>query len=250
MMSVSGKLICYMIVILCVFSDRGCNTFGNRSSHLHRRSLHSRSLYSCPLNTERLINKLNTLKAQVILWFSLLLSAGVQAETAVFAGGCFWCVEAAYQDLEGVTGAVSGFTGGKLKNPTYNGNHRGHYEAVEVTYDPAVVNYERLLEVFWHNIDPFDDRGQFCDKGPSYRSAIFATDEQRSLAEGSRERVVNQFESAVVATELLPASKFWPVEAAHQDYYKKNPVRYHFYRTGCGRDRRLSQIWGDAAGGH
>ena len=204
----------------------------------------------CSIHSERWINKLNRLKAQVILWFVLLLSGGVQADTAVFAGGCFWCVEAAYQDIEGVTGAVSGFTGGKLKNPTYNGNHRGHYEAVKVTYDPAVVSYEQLLKVFWHNIDPFDDRGQFCDKGPSYRSAIFFTDEQRPLADASKDDVVRQFEPELVVTELLPTAKFWPVEAAHQNYYKKNPIRYHFYRTGCGRDRRLNQVWGDAAGSH
>jgi peptide-methionine (S)-S-oxide reductase len=204
----------------------------------------------CSIHSERWINKLNRLKAQVILWFVLLLSGGVQADTAVLAGGCFWCVEAAYQDIEGVTGAVSGFTGGKLKNPTYNGNHRGHYEAVKVTYDPAVVSYEQLLKVFWHNIDPFDDRGQFCDKGPSYRSAIFFTDEQRPLADASKDDVVRQFEPELVVTELLPAAKFWPVEAAHQNYYKKNPIRYHFYRTGCGRDRRLNQVWGDAAGSH
>ena len=193
---------------------------------------------------------MSNLKSQVTLWFALLLSSGVQADTAVFAGGCFWCVEAAYQDIEGVTDAVSGFTGGQLKNPTYNGNHRGHYEAVKVTYDPAVVSYEQLLKVFWYNIDPFDDRGQFCDKGPSYRSAIFFTDEQRSLAAASKDHVVRQFEPELVVTELLPIAKFWPVEEVHQDYYKKNPIRYHFYRTGCGRDRRLNQVWGDAAGGH
>ena len=193
---------------------------------------------------------MNKLKGQIIFWFMLQLSSVVLADTAVFAGGCFWCVEAAYQDIEGVTDAVSGFTGGKLKNPTYSGNHRGHYEAVKVTYDPAVINYEQLLEVFWHNIDPFDDRGQFCDKGDSYRSAIFLTDEQRSQAESSKEKVVQKFQSEVVVTALLPESKFWPVEAGHQDYYKKNPIRYHLYRNGCGRDRRLNQIWGDAAGGH
>ena len=193
---------------------------------------------------------MNKLKGQIIFWFMLQLSSVVLADTAVFAGGCFWCVEAAYQDIEGVTDAVSGFTGGKLKNPTYNGNHRGHYEAVKVTYDPAVINYEQLLEVFWHNIDPFDDRGQFCDKGDSYRSAIFLTDEQRSQAESSKEKVVQKFQSEVVVTALLPVSKFWPVETGHQDYYKKNPIRYHLYRNGCGRDRRLKQIWGDAAGGH
>jgi peptide-methionine (S)-S-oxide reductase len=184
------------------------------------------------LPIERWINKLSGLKSRVNLWFVLLLSGGVQADTAVFAGGCFWCVEAAYQDIEGVTDAVSGFTGGKLKNPTYNGNHRGHYEAVKVTYDPAVVSYEQLLTVFWHNIDPFDDRGQFCDKGPSYRSAIFFTDEQRSLAAASKDHVVRQFEPELVVTELLPAAKFWPVEDAHQDYYKKNTIRYRFLSNG------------------
>ncbi len=205
---------------------------------------------SCIKEVINKLNKFNRIKALSAFCLALLLSPGAQAETATFAGGCFWCVEAAYQDLDGVTDAVSGFTGGKLRNPTYSGNHRGHYEAVKVTYDPAVVSYEQLLDVFWHNIDPFDDRGQFCDKGPSYRSAIFATDEQRSLAEASKEQVVNQFESERVVTELLPASRFWPVEEAHQDYYKKNPIRYRFYRAGCGRDKRLSQIWGDSAGGH
>lgn len=182
---------------------------------------------------------------------TMLLSGALRAnaDTAVFAGGCFWCVEAAYQDLEGVSDAVSGFTGGTLKNPTYRGNHEGHYEAVKVTYDPAKVSYEKLLEVFWHNIDPFDDRGQFCDKGPSYRSAIFADDNQRAQAKKSRDAVIREFQSQTVVTELLPVSSFWPVEAGHQDYYMKNPIRYRFYRTSCGRDRRLTEIWGDR-GGH
>jgi peptide-methionine (S)-S-oxide reductase len=173
------------------------------------------------------------------------------AEKAVFAGGCFWCVEAAYQDVDGVTDAVSGFTGGTMKNPTYSGNHRGHFEAVEVTFDPAIISYSDLLEIFWHNIDPFDNRGQFCDKGFSYRSAIFAVnDAQKFAAKASLEKVAARFPDQQVFTEIRDANAFWPVEAYHQDYYKKNPIRYKFYKSGCRRDARLQQIWGDDAGGH
>lgn len=153
------------------------------------------------------------------------------ADKAVFAGGCFWCVEAAYQDVEGVTAAVSGFTGGSLQNPTYRGNHKGHYEAVEITYDSAIISYQELLDIFWVNIDPFDDSGQFCDKGFSYLSAIFAVDEsQRQLATASRDKVVAQFSDKNVVTPILAANKFWPVEEYHQDYYLKNPLRYKYYR--------------------
>jgi len=185
---------------------------------------------------------------RLLLILVLCFTVNTHAETAVFAGGCFWCVEALYQELDGVQDAVSGFTGGKIRNPTYRGNHRGHYEAVKVTFDPAVVSYEQLLEIFWVNIDPFDDRGQFCDKGPSYRSAIFfagASQEQQAIS--SKAKVESQFPLGNIVTELLPALEFWPVEVDHQDYYLKNPIRYRFYRTGCGRDRRLSDIWGDKA---
>ena len=186
-------------------------------------------------------------RATIVLIFSFSVSQS-HADKAVFAGGCFWCVEAAFQDLEGVTNAVSGFTGGTLENPVYSGNHQGHYEAVEVTYNPEIISYQQLLDVFWVNIDPFDPRGQFCDKGFSYLSAIFVADEQqRTLAEASRAAVVAQFASEKVVTPILPASRFWPVEEKHQDYYKKNPLRYKYYRYGCGRDKRLQQIWGDRA---
>ncbi len=169
------------------------------------------------------------------------------ADKAVFAGGCFWCVEALYEELEGVSDARSGFTGGTLKNPTYNGDHTGHYEAVEITYDPEVVSYAELLALFWVNIDPLDNRGQFCDKGPSYRSAIFvANDEERELAIATRKNVATRFNQQVF-TEILPVSIFYPVEAYHQDYYKKNPIRYRYYRTGCRRDARLRVLWGDSA---
>jgi peptide-methionine (S)-S-oxide reductase len=183
----------------------------------------------------------------VAIFISLLLSPLVRAETAIFAGGCFWCVEAAYQDVEGVNDAISGFTGGKLVNPTYNGNHRGHYEAVKVSYDPAIVSYQDLLDIFWVNIDPFDNRGQFCDKGPSYRSAIFVDEGQKQSALDSRAKVMDQFADETVYTEVLDQSTFYPVEEYHQDYYEKNPIRYNLYRTGCRRDARLHQIWDDAA---
>ena len=184
----------------------------------------------------------------------LVLSFSVRAETAtaIFAGGCFWCMESAYQEQEGVSDVISGFTGGQLKNPTYSGNHEGHFEAIQVTYDPAVISYAQLLDLYWVNIDPFDNRGQFCDKGFSYRSALFPTNaEQARLAEASKQRVEEQFPEQTVYTEIRPAGEFWPVEDYHQDYYLKNPVRYKYYRWNCGRDQRLADIWGDAAsGGH
>ncbi len=182
-----------------------------------------------------------------------LLSYGspVLADKAVLAGGCFWCMEADFEKLEGVTDVVSGFTGGVLKNPTYNGNHEGHYEAVEITYEPDKVSYQQLLSHFWVNIDPFDARGQFCDKGHSYLSAIFvANDTERALAEASRKEVVAQFPNQTVVTPILDASIFYPIkgnESYHQDYYKNNPLRYKAYRWNCGRDQRLKTIWGEKA---
>lgn len=188
----------------------------------------------------------------LVLWFGLLmLTSNVHADKAVLAGGCFWCMESDFEKLEGVTDVVSGFTGGTIKNPTYTGNHQGHYEAVEVTYDPRVVSYKKLLDHYWVNIDPFDARGQFCDKGPSYLSAIFvANEEERKLAESSRESVVSQFPDKKVITPILNASTFYPIkgkESYHQDYYKNNSTRYKYYRWRCGRDQRLKDIWGDRA---
>jgi peptide-methionine (S)-S-oxide reductase len=184
----------------------------------------------------------------IILWFSLAPTALADKATAMFAGGCFWCMESDYQDREGVIDVVSGFTGGTLANPTYSGNHEGHFEAIKVTYDPAVISYQQLLDVFWVNVDPFDNAGQFCDKGFSYRSGIFpATDEELKLAEQSRAVVETRFAADKVYTEIRPAGDFWPVEEGHQDYYLKNPVRYKYYRWNCGRDQRLKKIWGSAA---
>ena len=179
------------------------------------------------------------------------LTALAEPATAVFAGGCFWCMESDYEKVEGVSGVVSGFTGGSLQNPTYAGNHEGHFEAVEVTYDPEVISYQQLLDLFWRSIDPLDNIGQFCDKGPSYRSAIFVSDaSQRALAEGSKAAVAERFSDHTVYTEILDAGTFWPVEEYHQNYYLKNPIRYKYYRWNCGRDQRLKQLWGDEAAAH
>ena len=187
-----------------------------------------------------------TLLLAALLGFTPLVLA--DTATAIFAGGCFWCMESAYQGHEGVSAVVSGFTGGTSENPTYSGNHRGHFEAIKVTYDPAVVSYRDLLDLFWVNIDPFDNSGQFCDKGPSYRSAIFpGNTSERQLAEQTSAQVATRFPGKTVYTEIRDASEFWPVEEGHQDYYLKNPVRYKYYRWNCGRDQRLEGIWGVAA---
>lgn len=172
----------------------------------------------------------------------------VAAQTAVFAGGCFWCVEAALEKLEGIGAVVSGYTGGHVEQPSYeqvSAGSTGHYEAVEVVYDPQRVTYEQLLETFWKNIDPYDDTGQFCDKGDQYRAAIFFSGaEQQKAAEASKHELERSGVLAQpVVTQILPAQHFWPAEAYHQDYYKKNPLRYRYYRTVCGRDRRLNAVW-------
>jgi peptide-methionine (S)-S-oxide reductase len=171
------------------------------------------------------------------------------AARAILAGGCFWCMESDFEKLDGVSGVVSGFTGGSRPDPTYRGDHSGHYEAVEIIYDPEVVDYAGILDHFWVNVDPFDARGQFCDKGPSYLAAIFvANDTERELAEKSRLQVVEMFPDQTVVMPILQQSTFFPIkgdESYHQDYYKKSPLRYKYYRWGCGRDQRLSAIWGD-----
>jgi peptide-methionine (S)-S-oxide reductase len=187
----------------------------------------------------------------ILLFTGLFYMSTASADKAIFAGGCFWCMESDFEKLPGVTDVISGFTGGTLRNPTYNGNHEGHYEAVEVTYDPDKVSYEKLLEYYWVNIDPFDARGQFCDKGSSYLSAIFVANEtERKLAEASRNKVIKEFPQQKVITPILTATTFYPIkgdESYHQDYYKNNSVRYNYYRWRCGRDQRLKDIWGDRA---
>ena len=182
---------------------------------------------------------------------SMTFATQAFADKAVFAGGCFWCMESDFEPLNGVSNVVSGFIGGTAENPTYNGNHDGHYEAVEITYDPKVISYQGLLDHYWVNIDPFDARGQFCDKGNEYLSAIFvANEKEKQLALASRQKVVEEFPTQKVVTPILDTSTFYPIkgdESYHQDYYKNYSVRYKYYRWRCGRDARLKEIWGDRA---
>ena len=192
---------------------------------------------------------MKTVTIAVVVAILAMVGQPAFAARAVLAGGCFWCVESDFEKLDGVTDVVSGFTGGPNPDPTYSGNHSGHYEAVEIIYDPEIVDYAGILDHFWVNHDPFDARGQFCDKGHSYLAAIFvANDTERELAEKSRSAVVEMFPGQTVVTPILPQTTFYPIkgdESYHQDYYKKSPVRYKYYRWGCGRDQRLSEIWGD-----
>jgi peptide-methionine (S)-S-oxide reductase len=168
---------------------------------------------------------------------------------AVFAGGCFWCMEGPFDALEGVVSTQSGYTGGSVADPRYeevSEGTTGHLEAVRVVYDPKRVDYAKLLDVFWRNVDPLDAGGQFCDRGSQYRSAIFvATPAEREQAEASKRKLAERF-GAAVATEILGAGPFYAAEEYHQDYYRKNPVRYRFYRGSCGRDARLEKVWGAA----
>ena len=176
-----------------------------------------------------------------------------KSERATFAGGCFWCMEAPFDKLPGVVSVTSGYTGGNVKNPTYkqvSAGGTGHAEAVQIVYDPARIGYTKLLDVFWHNTDPTVADRQFCDVGSQYRPGIFYhSEEQRLLAlksKGSLEKS-KPFKELIV-TEVTKAGEFYPAEEYHQQYYKKNPIRYRYYRNGCGRDQRLKELWGDAAG--
>lgn len=173
----------------------------------------------------------------------------VEPAKAYFAGGCFWCMEEAFEPVEGVLSVVSGYMGGSVANPTYaqvSTGKTGHAESVEVTYDPAKVTYQTLLDVFWRNVDPLTPNGQFCDHGNQYRSAIFyGTDDERRLAEESKAALERSKRFAQpIVTQVVKASTFYPAEEEHQDYYKKNPVRYKYYKFGCGRAQRLESLWG------
>lgn len=188
----------------------------------------------------------------IILLLAALLPALAQAEDlakATFAAGCFWCTEEAFDKVPGVVATTSGYMGGQAKNPTYeqvSSGVTGHHEVVQVTYDPKQVSYEKLLDVFWVNHDPTYTDRQFCDHGSQYGPAIFYyTPEQKRMAEASKAKWERQkpFPEKIL-TPIRPAGEFWPAEEYHQDYYKKNPVRYHFYATGCGRYARLDELWG------
>ena len=193
----------------------------------------------------------------LLLLFCITFNAGAASSTATatFAGGCFWCMEPPFDKLDGVISTTSGYTGGALKDPTYkqvSHGGSGHAEVVQVVYDPNKISYAELLDVFWYNIDPTRVNGQFCDQGNQYRSEIFYHNaEQKQLAEQSKAALVelNPFEKPVL-TEITQVSVFYPAEDYHQDYYKKNPVRYKFYRYGCGRDTRLEELWGKNPDSH
>jgi len=177
-------------------------------------------------------------------------TAAPQTATAVFAGGCFWCIEADFEKLDGITAVESGYTGGSLRNPTYqqvSQGGTGHAEAVRVRYDPQRVSYEKLLDYFWRHIDPTVKDRQFCDIGSQYRSAIFyQNDTEQKLAQSSKQGLEKSGRFPHIYTEIVAASTFYPAEDYHQDYYKKNPIRYQYYRHSCGRDARVKSVWGDA----
>lgn len=176
-----------------------------------------------------------------------------ETATAIFAGGCFWCMEGPFDKLNGVISTTSGYTDGHTKSPTYkqvSSGDTGHTEAMKVVYDPKKVGYEKLLNVFWHNIDPTDDGGQFCDRGSQYRSGIYYSDDkQKQLADASKKELQSEDGApSPIVTEVVKATAFYDAEDYHQDYYKKNAIRYKFYRSACGRDGRLEELWGDQAG--
>lgn len=177
------------------------------------------------------------------------LQADNNTETAILAGGCFWCIESDFEKLDGVIEVVSGYTGGHVENPSYkqvSAGGTGHIESALITYDPVKINYARILDYFWHHIDPTNDKGQFCDYGSQYRPVIFYQDEsQRKIAEASRQHIIKTkpFKDPV-KVEIVKASTFYPAEDYHQDYYRKNPIRYKYYRYSCGRDARVESLWG------
>ena len=192
------------------------------------------------------------------LWLTMIMSTGqVIAQpdnsdqaVATFAGGCFWCMEPPFDELEGVSSTISGYIGGHVENPSYEQvttGRTGHAEAMQVTYDPEVVDYATLLDVYWQNIDPLDSGGQFCDRGSSYRSTIFVhTAEQRELAEASKQEIAASGQlNGEIVTPIEEATTFYPAEEYHQDYYEKNPLRYRFYKWNCGREQRLEEVWGE-----
>jgi peptide-methionine (S)-S-oxide reductase len=190
--------------------------------------------------------------ASLLLCISLLgvmppMAYGQTLAKATFAGGCFWCMEKPFDTLPGVVSTTSGYTGGQTVNPSYrqvSSGKTGHAESVQVVYDPAQVGYEKLLDVFWHNVDPLDAGGQFCDRGTQYRSSIFVSDEpQRKLAEQSKQGL-EKSGIQPIATQIVSAGEFYPAEDYHQNYYETNALKYRFYRFSCGRDQRLAEVWG------
>lgn len=202
---------------------------------------------------------MSSLKCRFLLLVlaATLLSQPVRAETqsAIFAGGCFWCVESDFDKVEGVVSTTSGYIGGHVDDPTYEQVSRGgtgHAEAVKVEFDPGQASYRELVDYFWHTIDPTVKERQFCDHGDQYRTGIFYLNEEQRQAALASKKIIEQGKpfAAAIVTEITKAGEFYPAEAYHQDYYKKNPIRYKLYRWNCGRDQRLEELWGDKAASH
>lgn len=191
---------------------------------------------------------LTALVVTVVAAVGFVQRAAAETAVAIFAGGCFWCVESDFDHVPGVIDTLSGYTGGTKENPTYY-NHSGHREAVKITYDPEKVTYEQLLHVFWRSVDPTDSHGQFCDRGHSYSTAIYAsTDEQLEKAKASKAEIEKSGKlNDDIVTPIEKAGPFWPAEDYHQNYYKNHPYRYGYYRFACGRDNRIKELWGEEA---
>lgn len=202
------------------------------------------------LNTQPIVRKIFLLITVCCLFFFQPVELQASDETAIFAGGCFWCLEHDLEKLPGVINAESGYSGGDLLNPTY-ANHEGHQEVVRIRFDPEKISYETLLRAYWRNVDPFDKNGQFCDKGDSYRAVIFTNgDEQKLAANESLENVLNELNLPLGAinVQINNQSRFWLAEDYHQNYAELNSLKYSFYRYSCGRDKRLKDVWGENAG--
>lgn len=229
--------------------------FSVQSDFSMRLPLRSRFSYLSPMRSPKLARYLGFFAA-----FTLSIAAQAAPatqEVAVFAGGCFWCMQPPYDHLksEGVLKTTVGYTGGKKENPTYSEvseGSTGHREAIEVVFDPKRITYAKLLQVFWHNVDPVDPAGEFCDKGEQYTSAIYYQNEaQKAEAEKSKVQAATELKiKQPITTAIIQAGKFFPGEDYHQEYYTKNPIRYKFYRFNCGRDARLKAVWGELSGGH
>ena len=199
------------------------------------------------------VTHLLTAIALIVLPLLHIESATAATEKATFAGGCFWCMEAPFDKLPGVVSVTPGYTGGQVKYPTYeqvSDGGTGHAESVQIVFDPSKTSYNKLLDIYWHNIDPTVPDRQFCDVGSQYRSAIFyhGEEQHRAALQSKAALEKNKPFKAAVVTEITPAGEFYPAEEYHQHYYKKNPLRYKYYRNGCGRDRRLRELWGSTAG--
>ncbi|MGN6549095.1 MAG: peptide-methionine (S)-S-oxide reductase MsrA [Pararhizobium sp.] len=186
--------------------------------------------------------------ALAVLSLALLAHPVRAAETgtAIFAGGCFWCVESDFDHVPGVVSTTSGYIGGSMQNPTYR-NHPGFREAVKIEFDTTKTSYAKLLDVYWHSIDPIDTGGAFCDRGESYTTAIYTLNDKQMQEAKASKAEVHEALGKPIATVVKPAPKFWPAEDYHQDFYKKNPMHYQYYRSACGRDRQVKAIWGDKA---